>query len=75
MDNTNIARLRARLHYYKEKKTKNYTKDKIAYNKELYHRKKEELTMLRETVKIQAEYIEELEKLTEEFGCSEDNTS
>jgi hypothetical protein len=64
MDNKNITRLRARLNYYTTKKNNpNYTRDKVAYNKQLYHRKKEELNELKEKVKIQSLYIHELEKL------------
>ena len=63
MDN-NIAKLKARLNYYTTKKNNpNYTKDKVAYNKELYWRKKREMNFLKEKVKIQEMYIDELEKL------------
>ena len=59
---SNIAKLKARLNYYQQKKNKpTYSADKVKYNRELYHRRKEEMKTLKETVVLQQEYINELE--------------
>ena len=65
MDN-NIAKLRARIHYYKQKKDNpDYNKNKATYNKQLYHRRKDEMKQLKELVTIQQELITELERMLE----------
>ena len=66
MDN-NINKLRARIHYYKQKKDNpiDYNKNKATYNKQLYHRRKEEMKQLKEFVKTQQELITELESMLE----------